>query len=359
MAIAVAWRGIGTGRMVRAWLGAMVAAAFWLPAADAAAAKADFMGFSVEPLSGVYRVVKDVNVRAGPSTEADKVGQVSEGTEVEVVGKAKGGWIGIRRGGRDLGFVFETYLKATTSKPLERDRGGRIVGTAGKPVAPASGRFLVTADTDVRVKPAKDGAKREQLERGTRVEAMGASDDGKWLAVRWSGREMGFVPLDVLLPLIDGDLRGPVSGSVKWGRGTCGFTIRFTGKSQVEDDIVETADYDVDWQCEVGGKRLAFPGYMFITEAPFQLTDNQVYQISVDLLDVAREYDEAFSTVFLYRRAEGKVVFDSVSMKDLGGETTPRELPAKSVRDALVAAATLAPSAWNNDLWSFFSEETP
>jgi hypothetical protein len=213
------------------------------------------------------------------------------------------------------------------------------------------------AETAVRVKPSAKAAKSGQLERGTRVEAMGASGDGKWLAVRWSGREMGFVPREALLPLIDGDLARPVTGTARLpAKGTCGFTIRFVGKSPVEEDIIETADYEVDWQCSVDGRKLAFPGFMFITEAPFQLSDNQIYQISVDLLDVARDYDEVFSTVFLYRRAEAKVVFDGVSLKELAARPDVIEAPAKSVREALTAAASLAPAAWGADVWTILTE---
>lgn len=157
--------------------------------------------------------------------------------------------------------------------------------------------------------------------------------------------------------MIDGTLRAPVKGIAESAKGTCDFTIRFAGKSEVAEDIIETADYDVDWACNIDGKHVAFPGFMFITEAPFQLTDNQIFQISVDLLDVTREYDEAFSTIFLYRQAEAKVVFDSVSMKELGRAPAVRELTAQSVREALIAAATLAPAAWSDDLWSFLGEE--
>ncbi|WP_316978320.1 SH3 domain-containing protein [Shumkonia mesophila] len=347
------------GARGRAWRGLVLglAMAAFAPALDAVAANIEFMGVAVEPLSGIYVVVKDVNVRSAPASDADKVAQAGVGTELEAAGKVKGGWVAVRRGGRDLGFVFESYLKAVKQAPLERDKAGRIVGAGGKPVAPASGRFLAVAETVVRAKPAANATKNGQIERGTRVEAMGASGDGKWLAVRWSGREMGFVPREALLPLIDGNLLMPVNGKAALaGGGTCGFSIRFTGKTPVEDDIIETADYDMDWRCEVEGRKLNFPGFMFITEAPFQLSDNQVYQISVDLLDVARDYDEIFSTVFLYRRAESKIVFDGVSVKDLGATPTNREAPATSVAEALAAAAALAPTAWGGDVWKMLAE---
>ena len=346
------------GRMARAWrglvLGLMIAG---LPSAFAAAAAGlEFMGVDVEPLNGIYVVVRDVNVRGGPSTDAERVAQAAVGTELEAAGKVEG-WIAVRRGGRDFGFIYETYLKAVKQEPLERDRSGRLVGADGKALAPDSGRFLVTAPTIVRAKPAAKAANTGQLERGTRVEAMGASGDGKWLAVRWSGREMGFVPREALLPLIDGELARPLTGTAKLAGGrTCRFAVRFAGKTAVEDDVIETADYDMDWRCEIDGRKLSFPGFMFITEAPFQLSDNQVYQISVDLLDVGRDYDEIFSTVFLYRRAEGKIVFDGVSVKDLGASPTVREASAKSVAEALMAAATLAPAAWGGDVWKMLAE---
>jgi len=326
----------------------------------AAAESLEFMGVAVDSMGGIFQVMRDVNVRAGPSTDTERVGQVATGTELEAVGRVQSGWIAVRRGGRDLGFVYEAYLQVVKPAPLERDGDGHLIDAEGKPLAPASGRFLVAAETTVRAKPSAKAARSGRLERGTRVEALGATADGKWLAVHWSGREMGFAVREALLPLIDGNLREPVKGTAPLpSGGTCAFAIRFTGKTAVEDDIIETADYDMDWQCAVAGRRLAFPGFMFITEAPFQLSDNQVYQISVDLLNVSREYDEIFSTVFLYRRAEAKVIFDGVSQRELAAEPASREAPAGSVREALAAAGRLAPTAWGTDVWTILSEETP
>lgn len=348
------------GRPARTWRGLVLGLTMAGLCAALDAAAAEFMGIDVEPLSGIYVVVSDVNIRSGPATTADKVGLAAVGTELEAVGKASDGWIAVRRGGRDLGFVYETYLKSVTPVALERDRAGRLLGADGKPLAAASGRFLAVAGTAVRAKPTAKAAKSGELERGTRVDAMAASSDGKWLAVRWSGREMGFVPREALLPLIDGQLAQPVTGTAKpAGDGTCRFVIRFVGKTAIEGDIIETADYDMDWRCEVDGRTLSFPGFMFITEAPFQLSDNQVYQISVDLLDVARDYDEVFSTIFLYRRAEATVAFDGVSLKDMAADPAVREAPAKSVREALAAAARMAPAAWGADVWTILAGETP
>jgi hypothetical protein len=193
--------------------------------------------------------------------------------------------------------------------PLERDKAGRIVGAEGKPVVPASGRFLAAAETSVRAKPGAQAAKTGQLERGTRVDAVGTSGDGKWLAVRWGGREMGFVPREALLSLIDGQLIAPVHGTAKLpAGGSCSFVIRFTGKTPVEEDIIETADYDVDWRCDIDGRKLTFPGFMFITRRP-SVGRQPDLPDRVDLLDVARDYDGGLfdGLPVSPRRLEGRV----------------------------------------------------
>lgn len=353
--------GSGGRRRSRRWRGLVLGLAVGgLFPFVAAAESLEFMGVTVEPLGGIYQVVSDVNVRAGPSTDTGRVGQAATGTELEAVGRVQSGWIAVRRGGRDLGFIYDAYLQVVKPAPLERDGEGRLIDAEGEPLAPAFGRFLAAAETVVRAKPSAKAARSGRLERGTRVEAMGSTADGKWLAVRWSGREMGFAAREALLPLIDGNLREPVKGTAPLpGGGACAFAIRFAGRTPVEDDIIETADYDMDWRCDVDGRTLKFPGFMFITEAPFQLSDNQVYQISVDLLNVSREYDEVFSTIFLYRRAEAKVTFDGVSQKELAAEPTVREAPTGSVREALTAAARLAPTAWGTDVWTILAEEAP
>ena len=322
----------------------------------AAAAERSFMGFTIAPLSGTYEVVKDANVRSEPRTQGKRLTGVNAGTQVEAVGK-EGSWIAIRRAGKDLGFIYEPLIKAISLPPLKRDSEGRIVDDKDEPVAPAEGFYVTRADVNVRFGPSTKARKRSDLDRGVKVEAIGSAADGKWLVVRQDDQELGFVFTETLLPLIDGSLGQPVKGQTALGAGdSCQFAIRFIGKNPVERELFETSDYEVDWSCSVKGRTVSFPGYMFITEAPFQLSDNNVYQITVDLLDVSREYDEIFSTVFLYRRSENKVVFDSVSMKDFAKTPDPTELPAGDVVAALTSAAQIAPNVWNSRVWERLSE---
>lgn len=334
--------------------GTLLAAAF---PQQGRAAERKFLGYDVEPLAGTYEITTDANVRAGPMTEAKRVTGLSQGTRVEVVGKAKGAWIAIRWDGQDLGFVYEPLLKAVDLPPLERDAQGRIIDDEGNPISPASGFYVAASDVNLRAKPSTQAPKRGDIERGTEIEAIGSARDGEWLAVRKDDQELGFVFAEILLPLIDGELDAPVEGKTAAGGDvSCSYKIRFSGKNPVEGELFETSDYDIDWACDVDGKEVDFPAFMFITEAPFQLSDNDVYQISIDLLGVVREYDEIFSTVFLYRRDEGRVVFDSVSMDDFGKTPGTAEMRASSVAEALSAAASLAPEAWDRKVWDMLGQ---
>jgi len=354
----------------RRWLGAAwgVALAAVLGIAEATAADLKFMGVSVEPAQGTYEAITDSNIRAAPANDAKRLGNLPKGTRVEAVGKVKGGWIAVRRGGDDLGFVFESLLKAVnvparqapTVPPLPRDPRGRVVGAEGKPIAPASGTYLVIAEASARAQPSARAAKRGDLDRGDVVEVIGSAENGSWLAVRKEGQELGFAAAESLVPLIDGTLTTPVNGTTKMGKtGNCRFTIQFSAKNPVEGEIFQTSDYDVDWRCEVEGRNLKFPGVMFITEAPFQLSSDQAYQISVDLPNVAQDLDQVLSTVFLYRPLQKKVIVDSVSIKEFAVQPLAGEAPATSVREALAGAATLAPRLWNAAVWNALGETNP
>ncbi|MCG8508678.1 MAG: SH3 domain-containing protein [Rhodospirillales bacterium] len=290
-------------------------------------------------------------------TKAKRLGGLRRGTEVQAVGRAEGAWIGVRQGGKDLGFVYEPLLKAISLPPLERDSQGRIVDSKGSPVESATGRFLAATEVNLRAKPSTRAPKRGRLERGMKVEAFGAAENGSWLVVRRGRQELGFVFAEMLLPLIDGTISEPIGGSTKSGDGgPCNYVIRFAGKSAVQEDLFETSDYEIDWSCVIDGRQLEFPGFMFITEAPFQLSENRVYQISIDLLDITRNYDEVFSTVFLYRPDKGTVALDSVSMKEFARKPAVGEASAKTVPAALSGAAKLAPAAWNAKVWEMLAQ---
>lgn len=343
-------------RLVQVWIAVLVVAGFaCVSASNVVAADAKFMGVPIERMSGTYEITKHANVRARPETKGKRLGGLRRGTRIEVAGKS-GGWFAVRRSGKDLGFVYKTLLKMVSLPPVEKDAEGRILDAAGQPIASASGFFLAASDVNLRTKPSTKALKRGRLERGSRVEAIGAAENGSWVFVRRGKQELGFVFAETLLPLIDGSLGDPLLGEVQVGADkVCRFLIRFVGKNSVEGELFETSDYEVDWECEQGGKKIAFPGYMFITEAPFQLSDNGIYQINIDLPNVTREYDEVFSTIFLYRRGENKVELDSVSMTEYAVKPNGGSRQVQTVAEALIAASKIAPLTWSPDVWGMLA----
>lgn len=245
-------------------LGVLVALLGW-PAAAAEKPVTTFMGVGVTPYPVVYLVQKDVNVRAKPDTKSEKVGSLQNGIRINVVAKASGGWVALRDGGKDLGFVHDSAL----------------------------------------------------------------------------------------LPLIDGQLLSEIKGNLQVKNGpACAYRIRFEGKSPVEGQLFEIADYDVAWDCKLEGRALAFRTPMFITEASYQLNQKRIFQINMDLLDLFGGIDEILSTVVLYDQDKRQVQFEAVTIEKYGHAPASKTAPAKSVAEAIEGAARIAVSAWNKQAWT-------
>jgi hypothetical protein len=59
-----------------------------------------------KPPTAHYIMLKNSNVREGPSTNSPKVTMLRKGTQITVLGEAPDGWYRIARDGRELGFVY-------------------------------------------------------------------------------------------------------------------------------------------------------------------------------------------------------------------------------------------------------------
>ena len=229
----------------------------------------------------------------------------------------------------------------------------------GVKVKPLQGQFLVLRDVNIRARPKTKSKKIGSFKAGKRINVV-ARAAGAWVAVREGGKDLGFVYDQVLLPLIDGTLEKDLEGkaSVKGGA-SCQYRIRFEGKSQVEGQVFEIADYDVYWDCLDGKRKVKFRTPMFITEAPYQLGTKRIFQISIDVLDIEGGYDDIFSTTLLYDKDKNRVVFDSVSIKKFGRIPATKEIPAKTVPQALRAAVTITLETWNKSAWRDLIKNSP
>ena len=229
----------------------------------------------------------------------------------------------------------------------------------GVKVKPLHGQYLVLKDVNIRARPKTKSKKVGSFKAGKRIDAV-ARAAGAWVAVREGGKDLGFVYDRILLPLIDGTLKKDLEGktSVKGGA-SCQYRIRFEGKSQVEGQVFEIADYDVFWDCLDGKRKVKFRTPMFITEAPYQLGTKRIFQISIDVLDIEGGYDDIFSTTLLYDKDKNRVAFDSVSIKKFGQTPATKEISAKTVPQALRAAVIITLATWNKSAWKDLIKNFP
>lgn len=225
----------------------------------------------------------------------------------------------------------------------------------GTGIESAHARYVVTKDVNVRAEPKTTAKRVDTLTRGTRVRAVGmAKDDKGWLAVlNKDGEPLGFVYGEMMLELIDGTLTEQLRGDVETEHGgLCLYRIRFDGKSPVEDDLFEVADYTVRFACGDEDNPLRFSTPMFLTEAPYRMGAKPEYQITLDIVEISEGYDQVFSSTSIYRGDDRTVRFDGTTIPAFAdkGDKTPR--PVSSIAEALKVAVELAVGAWNEKVWS-------
>jgi len=215
------------------------------------------------------------------------------------------------------------------------------------------GTFIVTKKANVRSGPMTESKKLGELEVGEVVHVVGRAKNGAgWMAVQKDGTEYGFVYEPILLPKIDGTLEESVSGILQIKDDSkCKYIFNFHDKNVVEGEKYVFSDYEITYLCSVKGKPFRLLAAMFMSEVPFRLTREPVFQISIDLMEVEKGYDEIFSTSFEYRLVDKKVVFVGISLKDMAGIPEEKERRANSIVEALRAAVEMAPGTWGEEAW--------
>ena len=225
-------------------------------------------------------------------------------------------------------------------------------------IGPVAGTFLVYKDVNVRAEPSAKSENVGNLSYGARIQPVGVTKDG-WYAVEQDGREWGFVFRSFVLPMINGALSADILGKAQSPLGAaCDYAVSFLGKSEVPDVPFETADYEVAWACDLKGTKLEFGAFMFITEAPYALSEAAVYQISLDLREVGEDWEEMLSTIILFDRDRNIVRLEAVSLPDYRAAAPIKDKPATDVPQALTGAVELAIGAWNSKVWDSLAKAT-
>ncbi|NQV84579.1 MAG: SH3 domain-containing protein [Rhodospirillales bacterium] len=233
----------------------------------------------------------------------------------------------------------------------------------GFKVEPYNGTYVVLNDVSIRAKPETKSERLGSYKAGRRIQVVGFAA-GAWVAVREKGRDVGFVYAKVLLPLINGvlsrDLTGQILAKYKGEPDTdCRYTIRFEGKSAVEGQVFEIADYDIVWDCNRAKRKIKFRTPMFITEAPYQLSQKRIFQITVDVVDLDGGYDEILSTFVLFNMEKSLVIYDGVSIEKYGHPPATKNVAAKTLGQALKGAAEIALQTWNAAAWTDLIKNMP
>lgn len=221
-------------------------------------------------------------------------------------------------------------------------------------VKPLTGRYLVTSDLNVRARPATKGKRLTTLPKGTEVDAIGKAP-GSWLAISLPDIDVGYVYQPALLPLQDGRLAQDLIGVIERADGrVCEYVIRFDGKTEVQGQAFQSADYEAVLSCVAATDTapLVFTAPMFMTEGPFNGSRRPLFQIGIDLLELSQDYDRFFSTNLIYDRGKGEVRFDNVSVKAYATKPDPSRRPVERLTDALTSALTLAVHSWTATAWS-------
>jgi hypothetical protein len=230
----------------------------------------------------------------------------------------------------------------------------------GFTVTPTLPRYLVLRDAFVRELPDNAAERIGGVAKGQRIAVQGKvivpkTKDTHWLAIRMRDGRIGYVFGTQLLPVIDGTLRTPLTGSLAAPqRPDCRYSVTFTGKSQVADDPQLTADYDVEFDCMWKGAALGFSAGMFITELPFQ-DRRDVFQINIDLWDMRVNDEEVLSVTALYDPLAKRVAFESVNDDTLGDGKGIEPRTAEDVPGALGAALAIAHRVWRERAWEILA----
>lgn len=237
-----------------------------------------------------------------------------------------------------------TPVKKEAPPPAEKKASGDF--------EPVSGDYLVIKEGAVlRDAPRPNAGKIGTVDVGARIEATGRARNGEWVAVRHNGKD-GFLPGNLTVRLIDGRLERDLTGRAHPSNGPdCSYTIRFDGRSRVEGEIMDTADYWVSFKCQYRGRPLNFTAFMFLTEAPYDLSPKEVHQLSVEVNDAGAEYDEALAATVMYHRTKGELTFDGATPRTFAAPGGAPKRSVKEFADVLRGAVEMAVAAWNQEAW--------
>lgn len=222
--------------------------------------------------------------------------------------------------------------------------------------------LVIKRNVNVRKSPSNKGKKLSKLQRRDTVEVLGRVKGTQWVAVRKNGADLGFVYALSLTPIIDASFKGSLSGRLDMrddDKPECSFDISFEGHFEETETIFVSSDYLARFKCQMGFDTFQFTAMMFMSEIPHDLGQKPIYQITLNLPEIATGYEEYLSATSLYHQKDKKVVMDAVSLKAFKEKDFRKSLPATTPNDALIGAVKLQLQSFNEKAWRTISGRIP
>ncbi len=146
----------------------------------------------------IARAYRTVNVRSGPGTQYDTIGQLTSGNEVKITGRSdeESDWLRVEFDGRE-GWVayFTVSVLGDTSglsvvEPISDMPDAMVPVIATPTMLHAQTNIYVTAYRAVNVRsgPGIDYVRLGNLESGSTVDVTGRSNDNEWLRINYAGK---------------------------------------------------------------------------------------------------------------------------------------------------------------------------
>lgn len=140
-----------------------------------------------------------VNVRSGPGTQYDIIGQLTNSNEVQITGRSdnESNWLRISFEGREgwVAYFTVSVIGNTEQLPVVSPRGGQeiiaVLATSVPVVIQANTDTFVTAYRIVNVRsgPGTEYISIGSLQPGSSADVTGRSGDNEWLRVRYLNME--------------------------------------------------------------------------------------------------------------------------------------------------------------------------
>jgi hypothetical protein len=257
---------------------------------------------------------------------------------------------------RLFAFTISTFLLALPSQQAGAEDLFMEI-----PIEGYKGPYLVTADgINVRAEPKPDAKVITQLGKRTIISVLGQAKGTNWFAISMKGKDLGFVYETGLSPMIDASLKEPITGSLDMsnkGKPKCSYKITYYHHTSEEEIVFISSDYQASFKCMHRKKAFKFDAMMFMSEIPFDNGTKPIFQVTLDLPDIATGYEEYLSATSLYDQDNHKVILDGVSLEAFKETDLEKERPANTIKEALIAATELHLISFNAKAWRTIAGE--